>query len=1140
MTSAEVREQILDSLILDLVGPVAGLKAGNYLEQEILPGSTAPLRWYLTGFLAPFAAKPDEKTDEDSGEQIDLIPPKTGLDDEAAPESASSRKTPFPSSMGLSVLIPPKCRSIKATVTWGEYEAVMKDESVTGWRRTARWAQAPLPIPEKDTTRGAIRLKDSGGLDLVLSVRTIPPHNGLDLVAPGARAVSVFLVNNRNPLTGIRRDEAYVFQVKLQLESDAPFVARPDLRGVISSDPDERVADLQYRDACEYAVGHGVSARALTVKSGGASSVETAWIPRAEVERIEHRAAPANATLDMEKLASIKDAAEGELLLEPLIQAYREWIAKQPVPSGSSAMEKRRADVATKMLSRAGIVAGRIEQGLKELTDPNVLEAFRLANKVMAAVGRQRRKDTADPPKWRPFQLAFLLLNLTSIAEPENADRELVDLLFFPTGGGKTEAYLGLAAFTMFLRRLRNPNSLRGCGVAVIMRYTLRLLTLDQLGRGAALICAMELERRNDVEKLGKWPFEIGLWVGQAATPNHMGKSGERDENTARARTRKFKQDQKTSPIPLETCPWCGTKFSSNSFNLIPNEKEPLDLRITCVNRDCEFSGSTPLPIVAVDEPIYRRLPAFLIATVDKFASLPWEGQTGKLFGRVDRADSNPQYGGFYGPCDPSSAGQLLQDGPLLPPDLIIQDELHLISGPLGTMVGLYETAIDALCSREITRPDGQKKTIRPKVVASTATVRRAESQIKALFCRNGVEIFPCPGPDRRDSYFAVTVPAEEKPGRLYAGVAAQGRSPKVIFLRTYLALLGAAQKAFLANGGLNNPQNPADPYMTLTGYFNSLRELGGCRRIAEDEVASRLKDYGSRLRVGETTGLFSERDLKEVVELTSRISTAAVSKAKDRLAKAFLPKADCLDIALATNMISVGLDISRLGLMAVFGQPKTTAEYIQATSRVGREEGKPGLIVTMLNVHKPRDRSHYERFEAWHASFYRSVEATSVTPFSPRALDRGLAEVTVALSRQGWPGMTKGPSALRAMELRSSLSPVVDIFGRRVEQYATLDSKETQQRRDGVRGKVEDLLDDWAKISKQQKDAGASLRYQQYDDGTGPYLLRYPLDPDLERLESKAAQFKAHRSLRDVEPACNLRLIELNGNAIDPEEDLE
>jgi hypothetical protein len=992
-----------------------------------------------------------------------------------------------------------------------------------------------LPIPEKDRTSEPIRLEDSGGLELVLSVRTIPPHNGLDLVAPGTRAASVFVVNNRNPISGVRRDQAYVFQVTLQLESEIPFIARPDLRGVNSSDADERVADLQYCDTFEYAVGHGISARALEVTSSGCHSVETAWIPQAEVERIEHRTPPPDATLDMQKLATVNDAAEAKSLIKPLIRAYQEWIKENAVPIGSNSVEKRRAEVAAKMMSRAGVVAGRMEQGLEELTDPGVLEAFRLTNKVMAAVARQRRKDTSEPPKWRPFQLAFLLLNLTSMTKPEHADRELVDLLFFPTGGGKTEAYLGLAALTMFLRRLRNPGSLRGCGVAVIMRYTLRLLTLDQLGRGAALICAMELERKNDVKKLGTWPFEIGLWVGQAATPNRMGKSGERDENTARARTRKFKQDQKTSPIPLETCPWCGWKFSPNSFNLVPNEKEPLDLRITCVNRNCEFSGATPLPILAADEPIYRRLPAFLIATVDKFASLPWEGQTGKLFGKVERADGN----GFYGPCDHNSIGLPLPE-PLLPPDLIIQDELHLISGPLGTMVGLYETAIDALCSRDITRPDGQTINIRPKVVASTATVRRAEAQVKALFCRNGVEIFPCPCPNRRDSYFAVSVPVKEKPGRLYAGVAAQGRSPKVIFLRTYLALLGAAQKAFLANGGPNNPENPADPYMTLTGYFNSLRELGGCRRIAEDEVTSRLKDYGERLRQGETSGLFARRDMKEVVELTSRISTAAVSRAKDRLAKAFLPKSDCLDIALATNMISVGLDISRLGLMAVFGQPKTTSEYIQATSRVGREEGKPGLIITMLNVHKPRDRSHYERFEAWHASFYRSVEATSVTPFSPRALDRGLAEVMVALSRQGWPGMTKGPNALRAMELRSNLAPVVDIFGRRVEQCATLDSKEMQQRRDGVRGKVEDLLDDWAKLSKQQKDSGASLRYQQYDDGTGPYLLRYPLDPDLERLESRAAQFKAHRSLRDVEPSCNLRLIELNGNAIDPEEDLD
>ncbi len=529
-----------------------------------------------------------------------------------------------------------------------------------------------------------------------------------------------------------------------------------------------------------------------------------------------------------------------------------------------------------------------------------------------------------------------------------------------------------------------------------------------------------------------------------------------------------------------------------------------------------------------MDEPIYRRLPAFLIATVDKFANLPWVGPSGKLFGKVDRADKD----GFYGPCDPQSVGHKLPQ-PLLPPDLIIQDELHLISGPLGTMVGLYETAIDALCRRVVA-----EKTIRPRVVASTATVRRAEAQIRALFCRNGVEIFPSPGPNRRDSFFAQTVSANDKPGRLYLGVAAQGRSPKVIMLRTYLALMGAAQKAFLANGGSKNVANPADPYMTLVGYFNSLRELGGCRRIVEDEVYSQLRGRGSRMRVGEQSGLFSDREIQvEAVELTSRESTGRVSRAKERLAKDFTQKDDRVDVAIATNMISVGLDISRLGLMAVFGQPKTTAEYIQATSRVGRQEDKPGLVVTMMNVHKPRDRSHYERFEAYHATFYRSVEAASVTPFSPRALDRGIAEVAVALSRHGHSELTKSESAIRAKDERSKLADVVDVFGQRVESHARMPKEESHERRGRVRAKIEDLLDDWAKIARKKADVGGSLRYQAYEDGTGPYLLRNPLDPELERLERIERQFKAHRSLRDVEPATNLWLKQLNGIEIEAEE---
>jgi len=358
-----------------------------------------------------------------------------------------------------------------------------------------------------------------------------------------------------------------------------------------------------------------------------------------------------------------------------------------------------------------------------------------------------------------------------------------------------------------------------------------------------------------------------------------------------------------------------------------------------------------------------------LIATVDKFAAMPWTGPVGGFFGRADRYDRD----GFYGPCHPAAGVPLA--GPLHPPDLIIQDELHLISGPMGTMVGLYESALDELCARTV-----NGKRVRPKIVASTATVRRAEKQIRALFDRRCVDIFPPPGPERRDSFFARVHTAAESQPRLYAGVAAQGRSLKVILLRTYLALMAAAQKWYAANGGHKNPANPADPYMTLLGYFNSLRELGGSRRIIEDEVSTRLTGYGSRRREGEAEGLFEKRDIKyDVVELTSRVTTDKVAEAKRLLALPFADK-NRVDVAIATNMISVGLDITRLGLMVVLGQPKTSAEYIQATSRVGRDvrgsdADKPGLVVTVLNIHRPRDRSHFERFGFYHETFYRSVE---------------------------------------------------------------------------------------------------------------------------------------------------------------------
>ena len=528
--------------------------------------------------------------------------------------------------------------------------------------------------------------------------------------------------------------------------------------------------------------------------------------------------------------------------------------------------------------------------------------------------------------------------------DPLYPHRETVDLLFFPTGGGKTEAYLGLAAFTMVLRRLRNPgqNGVQSAGVSIIMRYTLRLLTLDQLARASGLVCALELERVADAARYGEWPFEIGLWVGKAATPNLMGHKGEKRSDSARAKTRRFRTNPRgnPSPIPLENCPWCGTRFEPDSFALLPDDDRPKELRVVCANFECDFSGDRPLPILAVDESIYRRLPAFLIATADKFAALPWVAETGKLLGGAQRFDRT----GFHGPSE-RGGGQRL-DRPLPPPDLVIQDELHLISGPLGTMVGLYEAAIEALCAREM---DGRK--VRPKIVASTATVRHAQNQIQALFARSMTQIFPPPGPDRRDSFFARSVPVEKTAGRLYLGITSPGRNPKVLMRKVWLALMGAAERAYRDAGGHRNEKNPADPYMTVLGYFNSLRELGGARRILEEEVQNTVKQYGSRKRIGERRGLFQDRrTFSEVVELTSRVSTNQVADARRRLERPF-NEPQRVDCAIATNMISVGLDIPRLGLMVVLSQPKTHAEYIQATSRVGRDDRRPGLVVTLLNA---------------------------------------------------------------------------------------------------------------------------------------------------------------------------------------------
>lgn len=1116
MTSTDVRTKLVEALELDCIGPRKGF--GDASEQL----AQWPSRWYLTGYLVPSAAKAEQKfaldSDDDDCEAADA---KTGLDDEKTPDRSSGRQKALPSSIGLSFLVTAEETDLQVTVRWGDYACTDPMTSKERWTRTGREESVPIPLTKIVRQLKEKDVPNSDGLKLGYLIRTVPMENPDAGLPAHSRAVSLFLINRRNPAPDERKDEAFAFQASIQVDSSHGFVARPDLRTLESTDWDDQVADLQYRDAREYAVGHNVATHVDSHKQ-----LRTCWLPQAAVERVI--TGPVAVELGMDALAALPSGDAARQALLPMVAQYREWIASQAAKVPATPASRRKT--AEDLLTRITAVAARIERGVAMLQDPQCLQAFQLANQAMAAAARQRLgvMQGKDPktvkPEWRPFQLAFLLMNLPGIAEPASDDRKMVDLLFFPTGGGKTEAYLGLAAFTLVLRRLRNPG-FTGAGLSVLMRYTLRLLTLDQLGRAATLICALELMRQQDVTLLGDWPFEIGLWVGSAATPNHMGSKDFDYPETARRRTRAFVNNSKgeDSPIPIEECPWCGTKFNTRCFKLWPNDDYPEELRVRCDSPGCKFSRELNLPIVAVDEQIYRRLPCFLIATVDKFASLPWTGAVGGFFGRVSRYDAKR---GFYGPCDRPTDGAPLPGGCLPAPDLIIQDELHLISGPLGTMAGLYETAVEELCVREV---DG--RSIRPKIVASTATVRRAMHQIRALFNRMDVELFPPPGPDRRDSFFAQTVPETQSPARLYVGIAAQGRSQKVVMLRTYRALLAAAQKLWEANGGAKNKDNPVDPYMTLLGYFNALRELGGARRLVEDEIRNQVARYDDRRRVNETDPPFASRVIGlEPVELTSRVSTADAAAYKRQLALPFHdPKH--VDVALATNMISVGLDISRLGLMVVFSQPKASAEYIQATSRVGRAENKPGLVVNVLNLHKPRDRSHYERFCSYHETFYRSVEATSVTPFAPRAMDRGLAATVVGLARQSVPALTAALGANKILDERAKFDAVIEIIAERAFHHR-LDVDPPSERdrlKKQVRDRVLDLLEEWAKVVETNRTSGSGvlLQYNGKETGGAMGLLQNFLDPDLKTLPPKhwKMKFRANRSLRDVESNTNLWL---------------
>lgn len=1145
MSSAEARERICRALALDLVGP--GPEDAE-LAREVL--ERWPSHWYLTGFLVPEEGRAPEELQQE--EDFDEGTPEDPSAEETAPEERPvTRVRLLPASIGLSCLLRPGTERVTVRLFWGEYRredgrATAEDEAEAagaeivqveaadgpgeaespeaasgaadqgrgGEREDERWRRTPVRWEgEIPLAGGGDTLKPAEGVELRWLVRPTRAAHGEALL------LSLFLTNRRAPTRP--RDEAYLFQPVIEVESE-DLLGRPDPRRPRADDLDGRINALHYCDVVEWAVGHGIGAEPVFDPDGRVRRVRTSWMPMVEVERVVPRG-EVPGELSAERLGAL-EAGAVESALAPLVAAYRDWLAGQRVRITELPEEHRRTG--EELVAAGERAATRIEAGIARLVrDEKALFAFRIANRAVDAAARRRRAQeekadsTAVPGlRWRPFQLAFLLLNLEGLCDPRSADRETVDLLFFPTGGGKTEAYLALAAFAMVYRRLVHGEP-GGLGLSVLMRYTLRLLTLDQLLRAAGVVCALELERQRDPGRLGRWPFEIGLWVGRAATPNRLGGPGDKDDTTAYAKVCKYENERtKQLPVPIDCCPWCGTAFSKESFLLgryelageeqrfVRDKKSIEDLRLCCADPACAFDGSSGyLPILTVDESIYRRLPAFVIATVDKLAALPWEKRTSALFGRVGRFERRT---GF---APPPRRGE---EGLLPGPDLVIQDELHLVSGPLGTMVGLYETALEAIAGRG--RGEGA---IRPKLVASTATVQRAAEQVRKLCGRPRTELFPPPGIERTDSFFAVVAPPEEGGRRRYLAIAAPGLGAKRVFLRTVSALLAAGAAA---RGQLGDAA--ADPYLTALCYFNALRELGSARRIVEGEILAGVERYGARDRLGRRL-VADRRDLVEPLELTSRVSTAEVAEARRRLGTPFGTKG-FVDVALATNMISVGLDIIRLGLMVVAGQPKSAAEYIQATSRVGRDPARPGLVVVLLNLQKPRDRSHFEHFRHFHETFYRSVEAQSVTPFAVGALDRGLAAVLVAMARHLDPELWGEPDVQKIDELEQFLPELRARIEERLDRCGADDDLARE-----LEARIDRLVEAWKKIAGREE----ALAYAEFPKQGIERLLREVLEP---LSDPDQRLFRAPRSMREVEPACWLRPVKPNFQSLPGQEE--
>ena len=1068
----EARKKLVEWLRRQLIGP-AGDGAVRMSPLDRYPtGVLHPVEPHVSG-IDPASTGHGEPEPTLLDDQDDSPRSDDESEDRALARPARRRRYVPPSSVGFSCYVRGHVRLCVTTsaATYGGTE----ERGERGRFRIREYTRAELPETTVTWSRSAVLSEVSepiwdgrAGID----IRARPHRDGCIL--------TVTLCNRREldpdaaPREKTRdRVDKSLFEARLECAIESgDLVEYPRVDPSLLTEEEQEI-ELQYREQRIYAVGHGAAAN-WDVKPGCEARIWSEFMPEAEVPMMTVNTGSDDAVLHLARLAEAPMLDE----LDRFVGGYAGWIVEQKrIASGLRSTGEQVA--ANRICDRMSVALDRMRACVETLrADRLSAESFQLANRAMLdqmrRADRVAGKETApDDYRWRPFQLAFLLTVMMSAIREDDEFRDVLDLIWFPTGGGKTEAYLGLIAFLIVWRRLRYPDS--GGGTAALMRYTLRLLTRQQFERAARMVCALELIRRRDPMRLGDAPIDIGIWVGGKISPNRFDQARKLVEEVRSGRSEAHYE------LLLERCPWCAAPFDANQGY----ESTDDDFHFHCVNRECEFgTDSRPLPCNVVDEALYERPPSLLIGTIDKFARVAWEERTGALFG--------------------AGTGSR-------PPELVIQDELHLITGPLGSVAGLYEAGLDTLLVR---------RGVRPKYIASTATIRMAREQVRRLYARE-LAVFPPPGLSHGDSYFART--DHERPGRLYVGYLAPMLDQQHCMGPLAAALLAGPRSVF---DGHSDPDDLLDAWWTLVVYHGSLKGVGNSHNAFVTDV----RDFGRRLAVelqearrtgpaGESEDAARGSDVvlgrfrnPRVAQLTSRRTAQENAETFQRLTH---PREDdgCLDAVLATNMVSVGLDVARLALMIVNGQPLTTAEYIQASSRVGRAD-VPGLVFANYYRHQARSLSHYESFRPYHESFYRFVEPSSVTPHTYQVRSRALHAALVIAVRHVCGHLRSNKSAGQFDKDAPEVRAVIVELKRRCERAAA----EPGQGRDTAIH-LDRLAAQWHDEARRCEQEPQQLNYQAPNNERNAERLLY------RHGESRRGLWATLHSMRNVEGAGALKV---------------